>query len=144
MTKLPDFPYYSGRPILLEGRAWLILMAALAFAFAALSLIPLQGFPQNLIPALLFLFIPLLALRWVAGPYWTALFRKVGLRQVAQMPDGRSYLWIARMVRHRRGGFGVELEGDRLSKASGSDVNEGGVKLTFNGFNRRSAKKRER
>lgn len=27
------------------------------------------------------------------------------LRQVAQMPDGRSYLWIARMVRHGQGGF---------------------------------------
>lgn len=85
MANLPDFPYYSGRPVLLSGKAWLILMTALATAFAALTLIPLQGFPQNLIPALLFLIIPLLALRWVAGPHWTALFRAVGLRQIAQM-----------------------------------------------------------
>ncbi|RNE48983.1 acetate metabolism transcriptional regulator RamB [Corynebacterium alimapuense] len=28
------------------------------------------------------------------------------LRQVAQMPDGRNYLWIARTVRHHRGRFG--------------------------------------
>ncbi|HEY0213096.1 MAG TPA: short-chain fatty acyl-CoA regulator family protein [Paenirhodobacter sp.] len=29
------------------------------------------------------------------------------LRQVTQMPDGRSYLWIARMVRQTQGGFGT-------------------------------------
>ena len=81
----PDFPYYRGQPIALGAGAWLILMASLAAAFAALTLIPAQGFPQNLLPALLFLIIPLLALRAVAGAHWTALFRKVGLRQIGQM-----------------------------------------------------------
>ena len=85
MATLPDFPYYSGRPVLLGGKAWLILMAALAVAFSALTLIPTQGFPHSLIPSLLFLFIPLFALWWVAGPHWTALFRRVGLRQIGQM-----------------------------------------------------------
>lgn len=85
MTKTPDYPYYAGQPTLLEGRQWLILMAALALGFAALVLIPLVTFALDLIPALLFLGIPLLALRWVAGPHWTALFRPVGLRQVVQM-----------------------------------------------------------
>lgn len=85
MTTLSDFPYYNGQPVALGGSAWLILMAALAAAFAALTLIPAQGFPQSLVPALLFLFIPLLALRWVAGRHWTALFRKVRLRQIGQM-----------------------------------------------------------
>jgi membrane protease YdiL (CAAX protease family) len=85
MSDKPDFPYYAGRPVLLEGRQWLILMAALALGFAALTLLPIQDFPQSLIPALLFLFIPLLALRWVAGPHWTALFRPVGVRQVGLM-----------------------------------------------------------
>lgn len=32
------------------------------------------------------------------------------LRQVAQMPDGRGYLWIARMVSHGRGGFGAPVK----------------------------------
>ncbi len=32
------------------------------------------------------------------------------LRQIAQMPDGRSYLWIARMVTHGRGGFGAPVK----------------------------------
>jgi hypothetical protein len=70
---------------LLEGQQWLILMAALVLGFAALVLIPLVTFPLDLIPALLFVGIPLLALNLVAGPHWTALFRPVGLRQVGQM-----------------------------------------------------------
>ena len=32
------------------------------------------------------------------------------LRQVAQMPDGRSYLWIARMTSHGQGGFGSPVK----------------------------------
>ncbi|MBK4215376.1 DUF2083 domain-containing protein [Paracoccus caeni] len=32
------------------------------------------------------------------------------LRQIAQMPDGSSYLWIARMVTHGRGGFGAPVK----------------------------------
>lgn len=85
MTPSSDFPYYRGHPVPLGASAWLLLLASLAAAFAALTLIPAEGFPQNLLPALLFLFIPLLALRAVAGTHWTALFRKVGLRQIGQM-----------------------------------------------------------
>jgi len=32
------------------------------------------------------------------------------VRQVAQMPDGRSYLWIARMVQSGQGGFGAPVK----------------------------------
>lgn len=32
------------------------------------------------------------------------------LRQVAQMPDGRSYLWIARQVQSGQGGFGTPVK----------------------------------
>lgn len=32
------------------------------------------------------------------------------LRQIAQMPDGGSYLWIARTVNHGRGGFGAPVK----------------------------------
>ncbi|PTX01983.1 CPBP family intramembrane glutamic endopeptidase [Pararhodobacter aggregans] len=85
MTDRPDFPYYAGRPVLLSGRAWLILMASLALGFAALTLLPLPDFPLNLIPALVFLGLPLLALRLVSGAHWTALFRPVGLRQIGLM-----------------------------------------------------------
>lgn len=56
------------------------------------------------------------------------------LRQVAQMPDGRSYLWIARMVRADQGGFGAPVKtfavalgcdlthADRLVYARGLDL----------------------
>ncbi|RWR30844.1 XRE family transcriptional regulator [Sinirhodobacter populi] len=44
-------------------------------------------------------------------PLWNVYeaFARPGeiLRQVTQMPDGRSYLWIARMVRQVQGGFGA-------------------------------------
>ncbi|WP_295045702.1 short-chain fatty acyl-CoA regulator family protein [uncultured Paracoccus sp.] len=42
------------------------------------------------------------------------------LRQVAQMPDGRSYLWIARMVSHGQGGFGAPVK--RFAVALGCDL----------------------
>ncbi|ABC23116.1 transcriptional regulator, XRE family [Rhodospirillum rubrum ATCC 11170] len=44
-------------------------------------------------------------------PLWNvyAAFASPGrvLTQIAQMPDGRTYLWVARTVCHNRGGFGV-------------------------------------
>lgn len=85
MPERPDFPFYDGQPVRLGGSDRLMLMASLVLALALLTLIPLRDFPQNLIPALLFLAIPLLALRHVAGPHWTALFRSVGLWQCCQM-----------------------------------------------------------
>lgn len=85
MTDRPDFPFYADHPRRLGGRDWLILMASLAIAFAALTLVPLTGFPFSLIPALLFVGIPLVALRMVAGADWKVLFRRVGPRQIGQM-----------------------------------------------------------
>lgn len=85
MADRPDFPFYADQPVGVDGRGWLILMASVALAYAALVGLPLQGFPQSLIPALLFLAIPLIALRGVAGRHWTALFRRVGVWQVVQM-----------------------------------------------------------
>ncbi|ULB12392.1 short-chain fatty acyl-CoA regulator family protein (plasmid) [Cereibacter azotoformans] len=61
------------------------------------------------------------------------------LRQVAQMPDGRSYLWIARTVRHGQGGFGAPVKSfavavgcdlthaDRLVYAQGLDLRNPGL-----------------
>ncbi len=42
------------------------------------------------------------------------------LRQVARMPDGRTYLWIARTVSRRRGGFGSP--GQTFSIGLGCDI----------------------
>lgn len=85
MAGRPDFPFYAGWPVRLDGRRWLILMASVLLGFAALVLLPFRGFPGDLIPAVLFVMIPLLALRWVVGRHWTALFRPVGPLQIGQM-----------------------------------------------------------
>lgn len=57
-------------------------------------------------------------------PLWTVYdaFARPGeiLRQVAQMPDGRSYLWVARMVSHGQGGFGAPAK--RFAVALGCDL----------------------
>lgn len=71
-------------------------------------------------------------------PLWNVYeaFTRPGdvLTQVAQMPDGRSYLWVARMVRHGRGGYGAPVKtfavalgcdlthADRLVYARGLDL----------------------
>lgn len=57
-------------------------------------------------------------------PLWNvyAAFAQPGrvLRQVAQMPDGRSYLWVARTVGSTGGGFGVP--GKTFAVALGCDI----------------------
>ncbi|WP_104492649.1 short-chain fatty acyl-CoA regulator family protein [Paracoccus denitrificans] len=71
-------------------------------------------------------------------PLWNVYeaFSRPGeiVRQIAQMPDGRSYLWIARVVSHGRGGFGALVKtfavalgcdlahADRLVYARGLDL----------------------
>jgi len=42
------------------------------------------------------------------------------LTQVAQMPDGRSYLWVARTVEHGAGGYGSPRK--RFAVALGCDL----------------------
>ena len=81
-----DLPYYAG-PRRLSGAAWLFVLAALAFAFAVLawSGASFGTGAGRLIPALLFVALPLLALGNVAGRHWRALFRRVGVREVGWM-----------------------------------------------------------
>lgn len=64
---------------------WLIILASVAVAFAALTLIPLRTFPWNLGPILLFVGLPLVSLRLVTGTHWTALFHRVGFRELGLM-----------------------------------------------------------
>ena len=80
-----DLPFYNGKPVKIDGAGWLVLMASVALAFLALTLIPLRAFPYNLIPALLFVGLPILALHRVAGRHWKCLLRRVGFRSAALM-----------------------------------------------------------
>ena len=83
----PDFPFYAGTPVLLVGWQWLVVLASLVLAFWLLTT-PLLPHPQGLgmlLRPMLFCTVPLLALAWVAGPAWKALFRKVHAKDVMLM-----------------------------------------------------------
>ena len=58
------------------------------------------------------------------------------LRQVAQMPDGRSYLWIARQVRQGGGGFGAAEK--RFAVALGCDLAHADRLIYARGLNLRA------
>lgn len=80
-----DFPFYDGAPAEIKGTGWLTIIASVLVALLALSLIPMRSFPYNLVPTLLFVGIPLLALRVVAGQHWSCLFRPLHLRSFVLM-----------------------------------------------------------
>lgn len=81
----PDLPYVNGQPVSIDGQGWAIVLLGVAVGLACLMVLPTETFPATLVVALLFMGIPLLALRFVAGPHWRALFAPLGLRQVGQM-----------------------------------------------------------
>ncbi|QWW76498.1 CPBP family intramembrane glutamic endopeptidase [Agrobacterium pusense] len=85
MSSDRDLPFYNGKPVEIDGTGWLVLMTSVVIAFLALTLIPFRSFPYNLVPALAFVGIPILALHRVAGRQWTCLFRRVGFRSAALM-----------------------------------------------------------
>ncbi|OEO28251.1 CAAX protease [Devosia insulae DS-56] len=84
MAEGRDFPFYNGQPVEISGRGWLIVLLGVALGFAALVAVPLNSFPLNFTPPILFVAIPLGALAMVAGPHWTALFQRYGIKQFGQ------------------------------------------------------------
>ncbi len=83
----PDFPFYRGVPVVLGGRQWLVVMAALALAcWLLVSPWTRPSMPGGLLlPGVLFCSVPLAALALVAGRAWTALFARVSGRDAALM-----------------------------------------------------------
>ncbi|GAA1397235.1 CPBP family intramembrane metalloprotease [Pseudonocardia kongjuensis] len=63
---------------------WLALWSACLVAFLVLSLVPLDG-PSALVRQSAFTAIMLGALGWATGRWWTALFRRVTLRDAGLM-----------------------------------------------------------
>ena len=116
MEPRPDFPYYDGHPAAVGAAGWFVILLSVAVAFAALTAIPLRTFPLNFLPALLFLAIPLLALRMVTGQYWKCLFRKVGLKDVALM--------FAFALLTILGSFGIALLLMQVLEFSGNPIAE--------------------
>lgn len=82
-----DLPFYNGKPVDLSTGQWAVVMLAVAVGFMVLTAqVPWYAnrFGQ-FVPAILFVAIPLAALAWATPKYWTALFRKVGIRDVGWM-----------------------------------------------------------
>lgn len=84
-----DFPYYNGKPVLISGQQWLFVMAAIVCGYAVLVLAANVPFFTTrfgqFIPAILFFAFPLAALAAVTPQHWTALFRKIRVRDVMWM-----------------------------------------------------------
>jgi uncharacterized protein len=80
-----DFPFYDGKPVGISVGRWIIVWAACLLAFVVLSLLPQPNNLVALLPRILFTAIMLGALIWAAGPYWRAIFRRVGLRDIGLM-----------------------------------------------------------
>lgn len=90
MTDLQrDYPYYDGKPVEIGALQWIIPVAAVGIATTALLTLPKMlsggGGLLQLLPAILLAILPLIGLALVAGKNWTALFRKVGLKEVGWM-----------------------------------------------------------
>jgi XRE family transcriptional regulator, fatty acid utilization regulator len=59
------------------------------------------------------------------------------LTQAAQMPDGRSYLWVARTVRHGQGGYGAPVK--TFAVALGCDLAHAGRLVYARGLDLKNA-----
>jgi membrane protease YdiL (CAAX protease family) len=82
-----EFPFYNGAPVAISSRQWLFVMSMVVVGFAMLML-PIHwpgGAFGALIPAVLMPVIPLVAFAYVAKGHWTAIFGKVGFREVRLM-----------------------------------------------------------
>ncbi|QXT63177.1 CPBP family intramembrane glutamic endopeptidase [Tessaracoccus palaemonis] len=82
-----DLPFYNDLPTAISGTKWLVIVAACALAYAQLVLLPLPGSAQaqQWMHAILFPVIPLAALAWAAPQGWTAIFRRVRVRDIGAM-----------------------------------------------------------
>ncbi len=76
-----DYPFYDGRPVRIEASGWALILAACALAFVALVALPFETFPLNLLPAVLFVALPLMALSRVSGGHQAALFGPFRLKE---------------------------------------------------------------
>lgn len=120
-----DFPYYNGLPVALSGRQWLIVMLGVVLGFAALVALPIS---QLMPRAILFTSLPLLALAAVAGRHWTALFHRLGWRDVGWM----LVFWLLNMAVTAAVAYPLMKLGALASNATVATVSErGGTDLAL-------------
>lgn len=78
-----DFPFYNGQPVSISPLGWVIILAAVVAAFFLLITLPFATAPLNVIPAIVYTGLPLVALAVVSGGKQGALFGRVGLKELA-------------------------------------------------------------
>ena len=86
-TPTPDYPFYRAEPVAISGWQWLAPLAGVVLATAILVTQPAifsHGY-LRMLPGILLAVLPLAGLALVAGRHWTALFRRVGPREVGLM-----------------------------------------------------------
>jgi membrane protease YdiL (CAAX protease family) len=84
MASHGDLPFYNDQPVAIGGGGWLLLIGSVLVATALLLLIPPTPVPLSFLAAALFTGVPLATLALIAGPHWTAVFRRFGPKQLAQ------------------------------------------------------------
>ena len=103
-----DFPYYNARPVVISGGGWWLVVASVVVAFAALVALPgFTGPVLAFVPAVVFVAIPLLVLRWVAPTGWTAIFRRVALARRAGQSSRQFHSLRARNAGSSESGTGA-------------------------------------
>ncbi|SMQ65974.1 hypothetical protein SAMN06295905_1363 [Devosia lucknowensis] len=80
----PDFPYYNGQPVAIKPSGWFAILSSVVIAFLLLITLPFPNLPLNIVPAVIYTGLPLLVLARVTSGRQTALFRRVGVKQIAQ------------------------------------------------------------
>ena len=80
-----DFPFYDSTPVAIDGRRWLVVVAACALGFAILISIGFADQRAELLPRILFLAVPAAAFVWASQGQWRALFKPVRAADVGAM-----------------------------------------------------------
>jgi membrane protease YdiL (CAAX protease family) len=80
----PDFPFYNDQPTALTAGGCVVILAACAAGFMALTWLPgaVPGAAGAWLAAGAFVALQLLGLALAVGPAWTAVFRRPRLRDV--------------------------------------------------------------
>lgn len=87
-----DSPFYAIQPCRVSAVQWCFVMVAVATGFLLLIFL-LRKFTTgfaSFLPALVFCIVPLGALAYVAAPAWTALFRRLQMRDFGRITFGLS------------------------------------------------------
>lgn len=124
-----DFPYYRGSPDTISTKGWLLVAAGVVAGFLSLATpLPFTDTPfTGWLRVFLFVGLPLLSLRIASPSGWTAIFGRVGAREVKLMFS----FALLNIVISMTVGAAVKVFGTVTANASIADAAQfGGAQLT--------------